>query len=41
MAIETAAKPLVLVGVEDIDFYLLLGHVLKADDFATLLASDL
>jgi two-component system phosphate regulon response regulator PhoB len=41
MATETAAKPLVLVGVEDVDFYLLLDHVLKADDFATLLASDL
>lgn len=41
MGIETAAKPLVLVGAEDVDFYLLLDYVLKAEGFATLLASDL
>ena len=41
MDIENAAKPLVPAGAEDIDLYLLPDHVLEADDFATLLTSDL
>jgi two-component system phosphate regulon response regulator PhoB len=41
MGLETAAKPLVLVGADDVDFYLLLDHVLKVEGFATLLADDL
>lgn len=34
-------KPLVLVCAEDIDFYLLLGHVLEVEGFDTDLARDL
>lgn len=34
-------KPLVLIGAEDIDLYLLLGHVLQVEGFDTELASNL
>lgn len=34
------AKPIILVSAEDIDFYLLLDHVLKSEGFETCLASD-
>lgn len=34
-------KPLILVGTEDIDFYLFVDHVLQAENLATQLASNL
>lgn len=33
-------KPLIVIGAADVDFYLLLGHVLEAEGFETELASD-
>lgn len=41
MSIESPSKPSVLVGTEDIDFYLLLDHVLQSEGFGSILASDL
>jgi two-component system phosphate regulon response regulator PhoB len=35
------AKPLILVGTEDIDFYLFVDHVLQAESLATQLAGGL
>ena len=35
------AKPLILVGTEDIDFYLFVDHVLQAESLATQLAGSL
>jgi two-component system phosphate regulon response regulator PhoB len=38
MSIESSPKPLILIGAQDVDFYLLLDYVLGSEGFATVLA---